>query len=415
MANDIDIIKGLHGIQHDVLRVITVSKTVHELIPRYDPVIREKVRLLKTLISDKAVLILLDYMEHVLDMGTKSGFCDMANLLESMINLYLEADKPVDCTDAEPEIKSHVHNSKGKKPVYRIMNKRHKIKRYKAGCVYDIIMQYILDKLPVDFMKVDVKTLLSEYYEKAKLKIPKDSSLDTYAGLYLRCGREIDPPVFRRMGFVDMVLGRGKKKAIYRKTGDKLQVQKTDFDTVQTAQRWTDYENKIIKDNYRKMSYRNMQRRFLQHRTVKAIEKHANATLKLRKPYAEIIEEPPDEPFTTRVVDKLSERQIEEPDPPEAKEKVKPRETVFHCKDKKPAPEKDIVDYQGLPLPDQIYTIAEKSGWARFPRDISLLVVRKHFPDKTIDEIKSAIKFLIAENKVTQMGADRIRFKGYKC
>ena len=88
--------------------------------------------MLKTEISDKAILILIDYLEHVLDNGTKSGFCDMANLIESMINVYLEADEPVKIEEESHEQETKLDPPKennGNNKVYRIMNKKHKIRK----------------------------------------------------------------------------------------------------------------------------------------------------------------------------------------------------------------------------------------------------------------------------------------------
>jgi len=438
MSDIVKIIKGLHGIQHDILRVITVSKTVHELIPRYDPVIREKIRVLKTEISDKAILIILDYMEHLLDNETKSGFCGMANLIESMINVYLESDKPVETEgsnyEQETEETPKVQNN-GINRIYRIMDKKHKIKRYKSGCIYDVILEYLVKNLPVDFLKSDVQSILGEYYKKANLKVPIDSSLNTYAGLYIRCGRESSPPVFKRIGEIGKERGRGRRNGKYRKTGEKLQIGNIKFVEFSSCKRWSKYEDKLIKDNYKKMSYRKLQEKYLPHRTLMSIEKHATSTLHLKKPYAEKIEDEPvkekkdiENGFNIHVVDKLTQRKKADPVEPE-EEKVKETEleepikiksaepnpndeSAFFVKIKRKKTEDDLVDFQSLSFPDQIYMYAGKSGWVGLKRDISFLIIKKHFPDRTIDEIKDAIQKLIVDNRVIQTGSGRVNFKG---
>jgi len=444
MSDIVKIVKGLHSIQHDILRVITVSKTVHELIPRYDPVIREKIRVLKTDITDKAILIIIDYMEHLLDNETKSGFCDMANLIESMINVYMESDEPVETKEVkheqETEETPQVQNN-GNNKVYRIMSKKHKIKRYKSGCIYDVILEYLVNNLPVDFLKSDVQSVLGEYYKKANLKVPRDSSLNTYAGLYIRCGREVAPPVFERTGEIGKGRGRGRRDGKYRKTGEKLRIDDIKFEMVSSCKRWLRWENILIIDNHKKMSYRKIQEKYLPHRTLMAIEKHATSTLHLKKPYAEKIEDEPlkkeedsdEKHFNIHVVDKLTQRKkqdsvepkeeksvekVEETDPeetikiksdePDPIEPIQNDESAFSVKIKK---EKDIVDFQSLSFPDQIYMYAGKSGWVGLKRDISFLIIKKHFPDKTINEIEDAIQQLIIDNKVTQTGSGRVNFK----
>jgi len=335
MPDIVKVIKGLHSIQHDVLRMITVSKTVNELIPKYDPVIREKISVLKTEIPDKAILIILDYMEHILDNGTKSGFCDMANLIESMINVYLESDVPVD-TPAEikePGMDSPtVQNYRRDQQLgYRLMSKKHKIKTYKSGTVYDIILSYLVENLPADFMKTDVETSLRDYYKESKLRMIKDSSLDTYAGIYLKCGQEINPPVFKITG--QKGGGRGRKKTRYRKTGEKLQIENLEFTEIPISRGWSDHEDKIIIANYKDIPYHSIQQKFLPHRTVAAVEKHAGSVLCLRKPYALLIEDEtvkkekdPDEKLDAHMVDIIDEK--EEPSGNDPGETPEIKETI---------------------------------------------------------------------------------------
>jgi hypothetical protein len=478
MSDIVKIIKGLHVLMHDVLRVVTTNKTTQEMIPLYEPKLREGIKDLKNSISDKAVLILVDYMEHMIDAGTKNGFCDMANLLESMINVYMESDEPVKI-DEEPheqETKavSPEKNHKDKKTVYRIMNKRHKIKRYKAGCIYDIILEYLIKNLPVNFMRSDVQATLREYYRKADLRVPIDSSLNTYAGLYIRCGREVIPPVFKRTGQIGKGRGQGRGNAEYRKTGEKLKIENVEFDEVTACKRWDGWEDKLIIDNYKKMSYRKIQEKHLPHRTLIAIEKHATSTLHLKKPYALKIEDEPvkkekdtEGGFNIRVVDKFAQRKKEDPTPKiekaiEPKEKpeeevketepeepvepkeepkeeksedeikeIEPEENIktksdeiiepvptgespFSLNIKRKKTEDDIVDFKSLSFPDQIYMYAEKVGWIGLKRDISFLIIKKHFPGKTIDEIEDAILELISDERVDQTGSGRVNFKRKK-
>lgn len=433
MSDIVKIIKGLHGIQHDVLRVATANKTVQNLIPRYDPVIREKIRVLKTEISDKAILIIIDYLEHILDVGNKSGFCDMANLIESMINVYLESDVPVGTpVDVkEPEMDSSmIQKYKMGKPGYRLMNQKHKIKTYKSGAVYDVILSYLVEKLPVDFMKTDIKTSLRDYYKEAKLRKLKDSSLDTYAGIYLRCGQEITPPVFRRIGHIGG--GRGRKRTRYRKTGKKLQIENLEFTDIPITRQWSEYEDKIIIANYKDMPYHSIQQKFLPHRTVAAVEKHAGSILHLKKPYAlviedEIVKNEPDEKLDVHVVDIVDEK--EEPtengscetleiketiniEPDEPIKTTLTREPDFPHQIKETKTDDDKVNHQGSMLHNQIYIAAEELGWTQSPKDINLRIIKKQFPKKTIEEIKSAIAILIGKNRVSQRGPERVRFKG---
>jgi len=433
MTNIIEIIKGLHGIQHDVLRIVTAGKAVHEIIPRYDPVIREKIRVLKTQISDKAVLILVDYIEHVIDAGTKTGFCDMSNLIESMIDVYLESDVPV---DTPVEIKepgmdsSTVQKYRREQQLgYRIMNKKHKIRTYSGGSIYDVILQHLIKNLPTDFMKTDVETSLKDYYKKSKLRRIKDSSLDTYAGIYLRCGQEITPPVFKITGQTGG--GRGRKKTIYRKTGEKLQIEDLEFTEIPISRRWSDYEDKIIIANYKDMPYRAIQQKFLPYRTVAAVEKHAGSVLHLRKPYALLIEDEPvknkpDEKTNDPMVDIADEKEEPSGDDsckkPEIKEtidiepdepiKTTPKEEpISPHRIKETKTDDNIVNHQSSLLHNQIYIFAEESGWTRSHLDINLRLIKKHFSDKTIDEIKAAIGVLIGKNRVSQRGSERVRFK----
>lgn len=429
MADKMDIIKGLHSIQHDILRVITVSKSVDELIPRYDPVIREKIRLLKTQVSDKAVLMILDYMEHVLDIGSKTCFCDMANLIESMIKIYMESND-------EPEIEQQKEESENKQktetvsvrsngrgtPVYRLMDKKREIRRYKSGCAYDIILEYIIEKLPVDFRKKDMAEVIKIYYKENYDKLLKPGTLDTYAGLYLRCGRELVPPVFKRVG-LERTTGRGNKTK-YRKTGEKIQDDIVFNDTKQFPSGshwipWTADDEQIIRDHHLKMTYREMQKKYLPHRSTIAIESHASKDMKLKKhdnakPSIHMVDDEGENQAKNNAMSK-KERPIKiKLD--ESSGSIPTEESVSSSQIKKIGVDNDngIPDFQSLSFPDQIYMYAEKMGWTKRPGDISFLVLKKHFSDKTIGEIRDAIAVLISENKVTQTGVSRVKFRGYK-
>lgn len=90
-----EIISKLIELQHDVLRIVTAFYSSQPLIEKYRTNIERNINELKKFEIDNGTEILLDFMTHFIEVGNKTSYSYLANLLESFLFVYSKSKQPV--------------------------------------------------------------------------------------------------------------------------------------------------------------------------------------------------------------------------------------------------------------------------------------------------------------------------------